>query len=192
MYAISMRTTIIALLAIVAVAGLAQNPADDPGGWTKAKWGMTEDQIKAAFPDAAQIPSVNPRLVLPAYNINPDRFEVVFWFDASGALQEVALSDKFSVEGLKRLHDDQLTAAQRVSAIPGVARGVENVKDDLLISLTAKYGKFADHATTEKGTQDEWLWLFPTTTIKLTWRHAGDSIDGTHLLYSLRKKSSDL
>jgi len=188
-----MRTTLIWLLAIVAVAGRAQTPADDPGGWTKAKWGMTVDQIKAAYPDAAQVPSLAvTRLRLPAYKINSYRFEVVFWFDASDTLQEVALSDEFSVEGMKRLQDNQLTAAQRTYPISGAARGIENIKDDLLSSLTAKYGKFSDHAVTEKGTQDEWLWLFPTTTVKLTWRHAGDSIDGTHLLYSARKKSADL
>lgn len=190
MYAVSMRATFMGLLlGIVAVAGLAQNPGDDPGGWTKAKWGMTEDQIKAAFPDAAQVRFFREtnRLGLPAYNIDRIRFEVVFGFDASGALQEVTLFDEFTAEGMR-----QFTDTQRLSAIPGVATGIENVKGDLLNSLTTKYGKFSDHAITEKGTQDEWSWLFPSTTVKLQWRHAGDSIDGVHLFYNARKKSADL
>jgi hypothetical protein len=32
-----------------------QNVSADPGGWTKAKWGMKESQIKATFPQASQI-----------------------------------------------------------------------------------------------------------------------------------------
>jgi hypothetical protein len=31
----------------------AAPPPEDPGGWTKAKWGMTEEQVIAAFPGGA-------------------------------------------------------------------------------------------------------------------------------------------
>lgn len=187
MYAISMRTTLIALLAIVAVAGLAQNPVDDPGGWTKAKWGMTEDQIRTAFPDADQVKLSSTHLGLPAYNIGLIRFVVAFEFDASGGLGTVTLYDEFTVAGLRRYLDEK-----QIYQPSGVAAAIERVKDDLLSSLTAKYGKFSDHAITDKGTQDEWLWLFPSTTLKLEWSHAGYSIDGVHLRYSARKKSADL
>ena len=148
-----MRTTFIALLLATFVAsGLAQNSADDPGGWTKAKWGMTEDQIKAAFPEAGPVRFFKQmnRLGLPTYNIDRIRFDVVFGFDDSGTLQEVTLFDEFTAEGMR-----QSTDTQRLSAIPGLATGIENVKRDLLSSLTAKYGKFSDHALTDKGTQDE-------------------------------------
>jgi hypothetical protein len=45
-----MRITIIAALAISIGFLFAQNPADDPGGWSKAKWGMTQTDINMAFP----------------------------------------------------------------------------------------------------------------------------------------------
>jgi hypothetical protein len=35
---------------LISCVAFAQSAADDPGGWTKAKWGMTEDEVKAAFP----------------------------------------------------------------------------------------------------------------------------------------------
>ncbi len=183
-----MKIAAICIALLVAVVSLAQNPADDPGGWTIAKWGMTQDQIKAAFPDATQVRFLREvRLGLPAYVIGPRKFVVAFGFDASGGLQDVSLFDEFTAEGMR-----QFTETQRISAIPGFATRIGDVKDDLLSSLTAKYGNFSDHAITEKGTQDDWSWLLPGTTIKLNWRHAGDSLDGAHLYYKVRKKSSDL
>jgi len=50
-----MRMTLIAALLATAAGLSAQNPADDPSGWTKAKWGMTKAQIQIAFPDATQV-----------------------------------------------------------------------------------------------------------------------------------------
>lgn len=44
-----------ALLLLSAIATIAQEKIVDPGGWTKAKWGMTETQIKDAFPEAKYI-----------------------------------------------------------------------------------------------------------------------------------------
>jgi hypothetical protein len=43
--------TLLALVvtAIAASSVLAQNPKDDPGGWTKAKWGMNALQITSEF-----------------------------------------------------------------------------------------------------------------------------------------------
>jgi len=115
----------------------------------------------------------------------------MFEFDAKGALDGVTLYDEFTEKGMRQFTDAP-TIAEQVSAIPGLATSLENVKNDLLRGLTAKYGKFSDHATTEKGTQDEWLWLFPSTTLKLAWHHSGDSIDSVFLFYNVRKKSADL
>jgi len=50
-----MRTFQLTAVFLLAVGAFAQNAADDPGGWTKAKWGMTEAEIKAAFPQATQM-----------------------------------------------------------------------------------------------------------------------------------------
>ncbi len=66
-----MRTIRTALLVSIAGCLLAQNAADDPGGWTKAKWGMAQDEVKATFSG----------LNLYAYAISGRKFSVAILFD---------------------------------------------------------------------------------------------------------------
>jgi len=66
---------------VVAIAGrlFPQNAADDPGGWTKAKWGMTQEQIKEAFPETTEIQEMNEmHLGLSMSVINHRKFAVAF------------------------------------------------------------------------------------------------------------------
>jgi hypothetical protein len=74
-----MRTTIMAAMAIYAGCLFAQNPADDPSGWTKAKWGMTEAELKLAFPEIAQVQDGGSnRIGLPRYVIANHLYAVAF------------------------------------------------------------------------------------------------------------------
>ena len=76
-----MKYAVLALLLFSDRATIAQDKVIDPGGWTKAKWGMTEAQIKAAFPEAKHIiDNGDPLLGLEHYEIGPIKYRVNFYF----------------------------------------------------------------------------------------------------------------
>ena len=105
------------MLLLLAVAAVPQNPADDPGGWTTAKWGLTPEEVKALFPQATQIevmteqdkqnaretsrvlpreqqavlPVRPPQLGLPKYLIDRRGYAVAFFFDKDTHLSSVRL-----------------------------------------------------------------------------------------------------
>ncbi len=69
------------LVSVIAIAALAfgQNPSDDPGGWTKAKWGMTEAELRATFPQIEQMrEDGSDGIGLPRYVIENHLYSV--WF----------------------------------------------------------------------------------------------------------------
>jgi hypothetical protein len=81
---------LITILSIAAVAS-AQNPSDDPGGWTKAKWGMTESELKAAFPQIAQVEDDDGSsgIGLPHYVIENHLYAVAFLISKETGLRAV-------------------------------------------------------------------------------------------------------
>lgn len=82
---------------------LSQNAADDPHGWTKAKWGATRDQIRELFPDATQVDPWTPQERQVAVNLNASelglssfpirgrKFRVAFSFDKNDRFTGVRL-----------------------------------------------------------------------------------------------------
>ena len=89
--------------------------------WAKTQWGMTDQQVRAIYPDAVVVspkargkpPPKEAKLKLESYLIGRDSFEVKFFFDADGGLDEVDVSKdaKYDWELLSTLHnlEDLLT-----------------------------------------------------------------------------------
>lgn len=164
---------VIGLIPLTLLAQTHQNVSADPGGWTKAKWGMNEKQIKAAFPQTSQVKNANGDLALgiTGYPIGPVKYTVTFWFSETGGLRNVDLE----------------------SEEEGPPHAVaEWVKMNLLPQLTDKYGK-PTQTTNEPneqggGSTQGWEWLFPKTRITLTWVRYIDPdfkhLDKTYLIYS--------
>lgn len=94
------------LYIVFAIGALAA--ADDPGGWTRAKWGMTEDQVITAFggevtrfakPDSAN----GARIGIERLDLSGTTFKVYMSMDAGGKLERVLLSPidpKAATDGL--------------------------------------------------------------------------------------------
>jgi hypothetical protein len=208
-----------AVLAISAGCLLAQNAADDPGGWTKAKWGMTQDEIKSAFPATGQLMDQGQtHLGLPVYVVDHRKYAVSFSFDKGDHLSYVHLIDQKTLvmpDGTERPMVQCTTCAppapdqakqSKAERQKGVvaaateavvkaelnAQAAKGTKDSLLSALTEKYGNPTSHIADPEGTE-HFEWLFPTTKITLLWFHSQfKNLDSTELFYSLRKKSSDL
>jgi hypothetical protein len=182
-------------MTLLLLAGLAFLPSTvaqekavpvDPGGWSKAKWGMNQSQILNVFPEAKlyEVPGVEPgskKLVfgIKGFQIDRMKFEVRFYFDSDERLREVGLSP----EGGE-------------TRIPGVTTLARTAKDNLLIALTDKYGKPDAKAPERTGKYSlayEWEWLFPKTAITLRYVDFGEGEGGILTLgYRLRKDGGTL
>ncbi|HTX34337.1 MAG TPA: hypothetical protein VME43_04920 [Bryobacteraceae bacterium] len=130
------RTYIMVALALACAA------VEDPGGWTKAKWGMTDDQVLAAFPgQAARLdpPELNgARVSIKSIELSGAEFRVYFIPDAAGHLRAVILN--------------------AVKPTGALFQSLENL-------LVAKYGRpWKTDEAGDSGVQ----WSFPTTVITLT------------------------
>jgi hypothetical protein len=158
-----------------------QNVPSDPGGWTKAKWGLGRVQIKAVFPQATQVKDANGEINLgiSGYLIDVDKYTVTFWFSEVGGLTSVVL-------------DPETKGPSNAVA--------ESIKMDLLEDLTAKYGKPAQ-VTDDKndyggGSTRKWQWFFSKTQITLTWFANTDPdfkhLDKTYLIYSQVRPNRNL
>lgn len=149
---------------MLAVAALA---ADDPGGWTSAKWGMSDDQILQAIPQAARLDppeKVNhARVHIPAFDLAGAQFHVYFIPDQVG-LAGVILSAKEPDEGLDALF-----------------RHLQEL-------LVQKYGR---PWTAGVDQTTDLQWSLPTTTITLSMVRI-PAIKMQMLSLSYKKKSADL
>jgi len=169
---------VLVLFLLSGPAMIAQNKAIDPGGWTKAKWGMTEAQVKTAFPGAKRIIDYgDPLLGLEHYEIGPIKYRVTFYFDKKGGgLTGVALE------------------AENGDATPGVY--AEAAKGALLSALRDKYGEPTStqvQPPSPIGVKREWRWLMPQTGITLSYMDAPDrQYRFALLVYSKRKKQDQL
>ncbi len=143
------------MTALAAGALWAQGQVDDPGGWTKAKWGMSRAQVSTAFPDATMQTdpiSKKPVLAINGFPIQKVTFFVRFIFSQTDELQEVLLEP----EGDRAVY-------------PRAA------SSNLLSALTDKYGR--PEETTPRhdrfSVRYEWKWLFPVTSMTLTFNDYG-------------------
>lgn len=175
-----MRTLLVLLVtAIAASSALGQNPKDDPGGWTKAKWNMTEARLKTIFPDLA--PTMDQIMNQTEPGLRHYRIQGV-----PGSPYTVT----FVMRG------PGLASVYLTSELEGPPQTVAELsKIELLSALTDKYGK-PSQETEERdhtGSEKKWEWIFPTTRIVLYWNHDSDprfqKDDKTDLLYLRRDKN---
>jgi hypothetical protein len=190
------------LMAILASGvALAQNAADDPGGWTNAKWGMTEDQIKAAFPQTTQMEDQGRTgLGLPSYVISNRKYLVAFSFDKEKGLTSVHFTDQKTLvkndgtevplvrcdtcaspsqsntsssrAARKKAADDAAWAATKKAYIEAELNE-QAVRLGKESLLTALTEKYGNPSShaMEPSGIEKFVWQFPTTVITLMWIH---------------------
>lgn len=174
----------LAYLPLAAAAVLAAQDytpiAPEPRGWSKAVWGMTVAELRAALPEAAPLPRPEPdlgtlgRLQLPAVDFGPVRAIATFQFDPAA---------------------DRLVAI-RLEADPKLPKASTFAL--LRDALVEKYGR----PTSEENTTDHTAsgsritthtvqWNRRYTVIRLNWYDAGD-IGIVSARYSERKNLDSL
>lgn len=162
-----LQMIVIAAAAAGALAGQEAPASNDPGGWTKAKWGMTQAQIGEAFPDNAKLypEESGSRMILGLNGVTMGEpaaltYRVRFFFDKSGGLREVLIVPELEPK---------------------------SAKSRLLSGLTEKYGQ--PHAAPPEPTHGsldyKWTWTFEKTIISLGYIDFGV----TTLDYKLRQSS---
>jgi hypothetical protein len=150
--------------------GLAAFAAEDPGGWTKAKWGMSEADLRAAFPEARRLDPPEPvnkaTLTIDSVKLADIEFTVYFSPDPKGHLSRVILNPRYSADANDR-----------------VFQALEN-------ALVEKYGRASK---TEEDNVTILQWRFPQTTIELTRVKlpGGNAMRLVHLVYRMRVPASD-
>lgn len=169
----------VSLLLLLCAVALAQDKPVDPGGWTKAKWGMTEAQIKEAFPEAKNIIVFgSPMLGIEHYQIAALKYRVTFYFDK-----------KESKAGLMRV------ALQSEDPVNLMGTYASVAKDALLDALRDRYGEptSTGNERTSTGLTHEWKWLLPQTSIDLSYAESNEmKYRFTILQYNKRTQSDQL
>jgi hypothetical protein len=124
---------------------------DDPKGWSKAKWGMSETDIQKELPEATEIPSrfsdTGKSLGLRHFKIGSLTTTVTFRFGdkPSEGLISILLLPEFS--------------------------SPESANREFLTMLKDKYGspvETSEDERTMEGKIHSWQWLLQTTSIELT------------------------
>lgn len=134
------------LVLLVAFAWYSQ-AADDPAGWTSAKWGMSPGQVQAAVPAAAAIPpekfvaGATATLGIPALQLGPTTWSVFLLFGPTG---------------LDRV---MLRPADRADVSQAEYLRLENL-------LAQKYGRPFERRIYKEGIASA-QWSFATTTVSL-------------------------
>jgi len=128
--------------ALCLLAALAAFAAEDPGGWTKAKWGMTDDQLLAAFPEQAvrlDPPEQNgARVAIRSIDLAGAKFDVYF-IPSDAGLRKVVLTAQH----------------QPATSLDFLFQTVQNL-------LVDKYGR---PWRSDESAATSLQWSFPTTTI---------------------------
>lgn len=162
--AIVVSTTLSALLSTTATRLNAEEP-EDPHGWNKAKWGMTQAQIIVAFdgkPHMAQdeimaLAGIESKvLTLEEFLIGNMKFRVQFAFDEKGGLRQVLL---------RPIGDPKIVPKPAYS----------NIKS----ALTEKHGKPSKVGRQQfRGIETTADWLFPLTLIRIALLDNGEDVGG--------------
>ncbi len=154
------------MLALAAADTLA---ADDPGGWTAAKWGMTGAQILTAFPGQAAP-------LDPPDSVNHAHVQIREFDLAGAAFRVYFVPDK----------DDHLASVLLTPSKPP-ASGNEAMFQHLQELLVEKYG----HPwSSTVGGRTQLQWSLKTTTITLSLAHIAGGL--TFLSLGYRQRSADL
>lgn len=174
------------LIAFSAGPSLAQM-AEDPGGWTKAKWGMTLAELQQAFPRAVVY---NKRQSGPVLNIPDDEIDG----------QRVHVSFEVGAEGLRRVliePDERSPTDPNLDTPPPTVARIGQIL--LLAGLKDQFGDPAE-VTTEPSFDETgqvtrtWRWGFPGTTVFLVRKSHADpayqDLDRTYLVYEKRGTGS--
>ncbi len=157
------RLPIYMMLAL-SVAAVA---ADDPGGWTAAKWGMTDAQILQAIPAATRLD--------PPEKVNHARVHIES-FDLAGAIFHV-----YFVPGKDGLENVILSPRKPDEGFASLFQRLQEL-------LVQKYGR--PWISTEDRTT-ELQWSLKTTTLTLSLSRI-PAIDMEILTLQYKKKSADL
>jgi len=147
-------------------ASSAAQPTD-PGGWTAAKWGMTDAQILAAIPAATRLdpPDAGAHVHIKSFDLVGASFHVLFQSDKDGHLQAVLLSP-----------------------VEPPAEGIDYLFQNLQNLLVEKYGR---PWTSTEGHETEIQWSLKTTTVTLSRiKFPGMDIQILNLHY--KRRSADL
>ena len=166
MIRVSVQVLLLAFLLIYAEGANAAQKPQDVYGWEKLKWGMTGDEIKAAFGNDIKVhkpredasEGVYSELELTGLTIGGEPFRASLWMDSSTKkLRKMVFVPKGDSEGY------------------AWAETFIKVEEDLV-------SKFGDPDTEETsndpGTSAERKWVFPSTVIELSYMR----IEGTELL----------
>jgi hypothetical protein len=151
----------------------------DPGGWSKARWGMTANELRTAFPEAVV---AGPVLAIPECEIDGERVHITFEVDAQAGLRRI------------RIEPDEKSSVDPTLDVPPptVARIGEIL---LLAGLKEQFGEPRE-ATTEPSFDEtgqvthQWRWGFPSTSVVLVWKAYASpdyhDLDRTYLVYEKR------
>src|ERR1700685_123749 len=167
-------------------AQIIQDPVrgQDPGGWTKAKWGMTALELRQAFPQAVVYNSRRSGTTfgVPEDEIDGERVHVGFEIDAEAGLRKVL-----------REPDEKSSVDPNLDAPPPTIARIGQIL--LLAGLKDKFGEPTE-ATMEPSFDEtgevtrEWRWSFPATSVVLVRKsHANaayQELDRTYLVYEKR------
>ncbi len=166
MIRVSVQVLLLAFLFIYAEGADAAQKPPDVYGWEKLKWGMTGDEIKAAFgkdikvhkprEDAGE--GVYSELELTGLTIGGEPFRASLWMDiGTKKLAKIVFVPKGEPEGY------------------AWAETFVKVEEDLV----SKYGDPSTEETSnDPGTSADRKWVFPSTGIELSYMR----IEGTELL----------
>jgi hypothetical protein len=156
-------------LYIVALAAVAAIAADDPGGWSKARWGMTDDEIVKAFDgQVTRFSAVDPyqhaRVGIESLDIAGAKFKVYMSPGPDGKLDHVLFTP--------------ISASDQTDQ---TFQSVENL-------LVQKYGR----PWKSDEDQTELQWSFPTTTIHLSrMKFPGSDMRLINLIYRQRRPEAN-
>jgi hypothetical protein len=175
-------TAALVVLASASISGICQSQKDDPGGWNGIKWGTSRADVETRLPDAKEMPwgpeKFNKKvLTVPDLNVAQSHFLVRLFFSKANEFQGARL------ESVAKPTEPSYLVK-------------ELAKVTLLGALTDKYGNdFKSHIEPEGsggGLTETWQWMFPSTSITLTWTHYRApnyrDLDSTSVAYSIREK----
>lgn len=171
---VSVQVLLLAFLFTYAAGINAAQRPQDVYGWEKLKWGMTGDEIKAAFgkdikvhkprEDASE--GVYSDLELTGLTIGGEPFRASLWMNSSTKkLTKIVFVPKGESEGYER------------------AETFIKVEEELV----SRYGDpDVEETSNDPGTSAERRWMFPSTVIELSYLR----IEGTELLLLVFSENS--
>ena len=170
-------------LLILSVAVATARGADDPAGWTSARWGMTIDQVRAAVPAAELLTGPTDERTI----FCPDKDHPLT--SPLGVLHLKLAGIEWSVFFLFR--DAKLV---QVSLKPAEKSEVfEQIYANVRDLLFEKYGRPFERETQDKidhSTERVSLWSFPLTTIELNYVDFRSLIPMEILYLTYRQKTA--